>query len=255
LAGGVSELKNLNGFLTQHLQIAFNKYKQFEHHPTVNFEYTPHLEAVTGVAVGLAVEGIRRPRNPASNFLKGDLAKQAHFFESLWEKWGYAVQIAGAAFVVFLVYAMIRDSLATSLLEQSEKVLKTQAQAVAGIPARQASASRINKFIRAQEALEKGRKQAEKVLKMNSALDVVELISSSLPPKSQVKLEVKRLSVHNDQAEVHGYTQGDYDKETVSKALAKAASGAVRPINSRINAPAGRVPFAFKFPVARQGGG
>jgi general secretion pathway protein L len=255
LVGGVSQLKNLNGYLTQHLQIAFNRYKQFEHHPTVNFEYTPHLEAVTGVAVGLAIEGIRRPRNPATNFLKGDLAKQAHFFETVWEKWGYTAQLMGAAFVAFLTYAMIRDSLALSLLDESEKVLKTQAQAVAGLPARQASASKIRKFIAAQEALEKGRRQAEKVLKMNSALDVAELISSSMPAKSQTKLEVKRLSVQNDQAEVHGHTPTDYDKESIARALQKAAVGAVSPITSRAATPAGKVPFAFKFRVARQAGG
>lgn len=255
IAGGVNELKNLNGFLTQHLQIAFNRYKQFEHHPSVNFDYTPHLESVTGVAVGLAIEGIRRPRNPASNFLKGDLAKQAHVFQAVWEKWGYSARVFGAAFVLFVVYGMIRESLSLSLLEQSEKALKTQAQAVAGIQPRQASASKIRKFISAQEQMEKGRRQAEKVLKMNSALDVMELISSSLPQKSQAKLEVKRLTVQNDQAEVHGYVSNENEKESVARALQRAAVGAVSPITSKIVTPAGRVPFAFKFHVARQAGG
>jgi general secretion pathway protein L len=255
VTGGVSGLKNLNGYLTQNLQIAFNRYRQFENHPAVNFNFTPHLDAVTGVAVGLAIEGIRRPRNPATNFLKGDLTKKAHFFEAVWERWGYAAQLMGAAFVAFLIYAMARDSLSLSLLDESEKALKTQAQAVASIPARQASASRIRKFITAQEQKEKGRKQAEKVLKINSALDVAELISSSLPSKAQTKLEVKRLSIQNDQAEVQGYVPTEYDKDTVAKALQKAAVGAVSPVEARIATPAGKVPFAFKFRVLRQGGG
>jgi len=254
ILGGGGQLKNLNGFLTQSFQIPFNRYKQFEHHPPVNFEYTPHLEAVTGVAVGLAIEAIRRPRNPATNFLKGDLAKQGNAFEAVWEKWGYTAQLLGAAFVIFFVYAIIRDSLATSLVDESEKALKTQAKAVADINPRQASASRIRKFITAQEALEKGRKQAEKVLRMNSALDVLEQISSSLPSKGQIKLEVKRVSVQNEDAEVHGYALTEYDKESIAKSLARAATGTVTAITPRVQAPAGRVPFGFKFKVARAGG-
>jgi general secretion pathway protein L len=222
----------------------------------VNFEFTPQLELVTGTAVGLALEGLRRPRNPAANFLKGDLAKQTHFFEAVWEKWGYAAQLAGAAFVAFFTYAVIRDSLATRLLDESEKALKAQAQVIAGMPARQASASKIRKFISNQDRLEKSRKQAEKVLRLNSALDVVEMISSSLPSKAMTKLEVKRITIAQDQAEVHGHTTTDYDKESIGKALQKVAvGGAVTPIPSKISAPSGRTPFAFKFRVQRGSGG
>lgn len=256
LLGGGAQVKNLNGYLTQAFQIPFNRYKQFEHHPPVNFEFTPQLELVTGTAVGLALEGLRRPRNPAANFLKGDLAKQTHFFEAVWERWGHAAQLAGAAFVAFFTYAVIRDSLATRMLDESEKALKSQAQVIAGMPARQASTSKIRKFISNQDRLEKSRKQAEKVLRLNSALDVVEMISSSLPSKAMTKLEVKRITIAQDQAEVHGHTPTDYDKESIGKALQKVAvGGAVTPIPSKISAPSGRTPFAFKFRVQRGSGG
>lgn len=257
IIGGGGQLKNLNGFFTQAFQIPFNRYKQFEHHPPVGFEFSSHLEAVTGPAVGLALEGLRRPRNPATNFLKGDLAKQANVMEAVWEKWGYAAKIAAASFVIFFVYAVIRDSLALRLMDESDKALKTQAQAVAKIPARQASATRIRKFINNAENVEKSRAQAEKVLKLNSALDVMEAISSSLPPKQAAKFEVKRLVVNGDDAEVHGHTLTDFDIQTISKALKRAAlGGKLDPIQAAANVPVpkGRVPFAFKFKVARSGG-
>ena len=88
LTGGGSQLKNLGAFLTQALQIPCNRYRQFEHLAT-SFEHSPHLELVSTVAVGLAAEALRRPRNPATNFLKGEFAQQSRFFESLWENWGY----------------------------------------------------------------------------------------------------------------------------------------------------------------------
>ncbi len=257
LLGGGGQLKNLNGFFTQQFQIPFNRYKQFEHHPPVSFEFSSHLEMVTGAAVGLAIEGLRRPRNPATNFLKGDLVKQANVMAAVWEKWGYAAKIAGAAFVLFFIYAVIRDSLALRLLDESDKALKTQAQAVAKIPARQASASRIRKFISSAQAMEKGRMQAEKVLRLNSALDVMEVISASLPPKMATKFEVKRLSIRGDDAEVHGHTLSDFDIQSIAKALKKAAvGGKVDAVQAAGNVPipSGRIPFGFKFKVARTAG-
>lgn len=254
LLGGGGELKNLNGFLTQAFQIPFNRFKQFDHHPPVTFEYSSHLEMAGATAVGLALEGLRRPRNPATNFLKGDITEKANVFEAVWERWGYAAKVAGATFMAFFVYAIIRDSLASRLLESSDQALRTQAQAVAGINARQASPSKIRRFISAQEKLEKGRKQAEKVLKMTSALDVMEAISSALPAKSTLKLEVKYLTIRNDQVEIYGHTPTEFDKATIQKALQKVAGGAINPVDSKVQAPAGRVAFGFKFQVPRSGG-
>lgn len=258
ITGGGGQLKNLNGFLTQAFQIPFNRYKQFEHHPPVAFEFSSQLEMSTGAAVGLAIEGLRRPRNPATNFLKGELAKQGNVMAAVWDKWGYAAKVLGAAFLLFFVYAVIRDSLALRLLEQSDEALRTQATAVAKIPGSKASNTRVRKFITDAEKMEKSRTQAEKVLRLNSALDVLDIISANLPPKARTKFEVKRLSIHGEQAEVHGHTLSDFDIQTLAKALGKAAvGGKVDPIQAAnsVAIPSGRVPFAFKFKVARMSGG
>ncbi len=257
ILGGGGQLKNLNGYLTQMFQIPFNRYKQFENHPAVTFDVSPRLDMVTATAVGLAIEGIKRPRNPASNFLKGDLAKKSHFFEAVWDRWGYTIKVATAGFVIFFIYAVIRESLSLTLLDESERALKTQAQAVAGLPSRQANASRIRRFISGQEQIEKNRKQAEKVLRLNSALDVLEAVTAALPPKGTPKFEIKQFSVRGHEAEVHGYTMSDFDKETVARALQKAAvNGKIEPTQSRLKkVPPGRVPFAYKFRVQRMAGG
>ncbi len=194
LLGGGSQLKNFGAYLTQIFEIPFNRHKQFENHPAITAEVSPQLEMVTAAAVGLALEGLRRPRNPATNFMKGPFAQQSQFFESLWEKWGHAARLAGIAFVVLVAYGVIRENLAMSLAEESDKVMRQQAENIAGIKSKQASPSRINKFISNQEKLERSRKSAEKVVRMNSAMDVVNRISLLLPSKTNANLEIKRVS-------------------------------------------------------------
>lgn len=254
LLGGGSQLKNLGAFLTQQFEIPFNRYKQFENHPAVSFDVSSHIELVAGPAVGLALEGLRRPRNPATNFLKGEFAQQSHFFEAMWEKWGHTAQLAAIAFIVLLVYGMIRDGLAQSLLEKSDAVLKTQAQAIANMRG-SISPSKIRSFISNQEKLEKTRKAAEKVTYINSALDILNLISAAMPPGANVPMEIKRVSIDNDKAEVHGYTINDSSRDLIFRALKTLAQGNVSNTEVKIKIPAGKTGFAYKFNVNRFSGG
>lgn len=255
LLGGGSQLKNMGGYLTQAFEIPFNRFKQFEHHPSVSSEVNTGLELVTGTAVGLAIEGLRRPKNPSTNFLKGPYARQSHFLESIWQKWGHTIQIGATAFAILLVYGLIRENLANHLLDQSDQVLRTQAEAVAGIKSRQASPARIRKFISSQEQLEKSRKQAEKVVRLNSALDVLNLISAAMPASQNVTLEIKRVSISNESAEIQGYVDSDQAKDLIARALQTVAQGKIEPAQLMIKAPAGKVAFAYRFRVNRFTGG
>lgn len=256
MIGGGSQLKNFGAFLTQNFEIPFNRFKQFEAHPAVTADTSANLELVSVAAVGLALEGLRRPRNPATNFLKGVFAQQSQFLETLWEKWGHAAQLAGIAFVVMIAYGLIRESLATSLLDESDKVMRAQAESIAGIKSKQANPARINKFISNQEKLERSRKSAEKVVRLNSAMDILNRISAVLPSGPAAALEIKRVSISNDTAEVQGYADNENQHAAVRKALQKAASdGKLDSAQMMIRPPAGKVGFAYRFRVDRYTGG
>lgn len=256
LTGGGANLRNLGNFLTQTFQIPFNRYKQFEHHPAVSFETNAHIEMVSGVAIGLALEGLKRPRNPATNFLKDDLAKQSQTLQTLWEQWGYTAQIVSAAFLIFCVYSIARDSLSARLLDQSDQALRTQAEAVAGIKGRNASPAKIQKFISNQEKIDKARKQAEKVNHLNSALDILEKISTSMPARGQAQLEIKRISIDGENAEVHGYASSSAERDQVFKSLQRVSiGGKVDTITGKVSAPDGKIGFGYHFKVQRMAGG
>lgn len=255
LLGGGSQLKNLTAYLTQHFEIPFNRFKQFDHHPAVSAETSTHLELVTAAAVGMAMEGLRRPRNPATNFMKGEFAQQSQLLEAVWQKWGYTAQLLGVAFVILVAYGLVRESLSLHLMDESDVVMRRQAEAVAGIKGKQASPSRIRTFIANQEKLEKSRKQAEKVVRINSALDILNLVSAAMPPGQVVPLEIKRVSIDNESVDIHGYTNSEKDRSLVLQALQKLAQGKVEPTQVRIQPPAGKFGFAYRFQVNRYSGG
>ncbi len=256
MLGGGSLLKNLGAFLTMCFEMPFNRYKQFEIHPAVNFETTAHLESVTGVAIGLALEALKRPRNPAPNFLKGEFAQQSHFFETLWQKWGYSAQLLGTAFIFLIIFAIARESLSQRLLDESDRVLRLQAESIAGLKGKRGGNDNIRKFLSNVEKDARNRKQAEKVTHLNSALDMLNLISAQLPPGAILPLEIKRISIDNEVAEVHGYTGSVAGVQRVQAVLQKVSStGKAEAIQSRISTPPGQTPFAFRLNIQRYAGG
>jgi len=256
MMGGGSQLKNLGAYLTQAFEIPFNRYKQFENHPQVSFETNSQMEATAGVAIGLALEALKRPRNPAVTFMKGEFAVQSDFFRAMWDRWGYTAQLLAAGFVILMTYGVIRDSLAERLLGEGDRVLKMQAEAIAGLKGKRAGNESIRKFINNIDKEAKNRKQAEKVTHINSALDVLNLVSAALPPGNMVNLEIKRLTIDNQTAEFHGYTGNPGDVSRIQAALQKVSTnGKADSITPKFAAPAGKVAFAFKIQVQRYSGG
>jgi general secretion pathway protein L len=256
MLGGGSQLKNLAAFLTMCFEIPFNRFKQFDVHPSIGFEANAQIESVSGVAVGLALEAFKRPRNPAPNFLKGEFARQSHFFESMWEKWGYSAQLTGMAFLFLVVFAIARESLSQRLLDDSDVVLRMQAESIAGLKGKRASNENIRKFLNNVDKDAKNRKQAEKVTHLNSAMDILNVLSASLPPGSLLPVEIKRVSIDNELAEIHGYTSSAADISRVQIALQKlSTTGKAETIQPRIVVPPGQTPFAFRLHLQRYAGG
>jgi general secretion pathway protein L len=255
MTGGVSSMRGLGGFLTQHLELAFNRFKLLSLLPNLAFEGDAHIESVAGVAIGLAIEGLKRPRNPAVNFLKDEFAKQSETFERLWDKWGYALKMAAAGFVLFFIYASIRDSMSSSMRDAAEDALRTQAGAIANLKGTAASSSKIKKFLSDHDKEQKARKQAEKVLKLNSPLDVLNLISQNLPDRNIV-VDIKHFDVEGENVQIEGYLLNNTRIGDLQEGLkSSSVDGKIEPMTAQLPAQGGKQPFAFRFHVNRLEGG
>lgn len=254
MVGGGSQLRNLGAFLTQKLEFPFNRFKQFEHHPSAVSEVTPALEAVTATAVGLAIEGLKRPKNPAQNFLRGEFEQQSQTFEAIWEKWAFTAKVLASVFVIFFVYAILRDSAALQMSETSIDTLKSQATAITGRKGRDASPSKIREFIKQSNREAKNRKQAERVAKLNSALDVLTALSQALPAgtgSGKVDFEVRRLTIDNERADLLGAVKNPADLARIEQALRTLAIGGKL---DKLNVPQvlkTETAFGYRFNVQR----
>jgi general secretion pathway protein L len=253
LTGGVSQLINLPAFLTQGFELPCNIVKPFQNIDRNNADLTDALVHRGGLAIGLAIEGVRRPTNPAVNFRKGELAKENQSFKLLWQKWKYTAQLAAAAFVVFFVYTMVRDSFALKLSDTAYEVLRTKAQE-SGLKKNQSSLSGIERYIREKQKEVRVKKTLAELQDFNSALDIMNRVSAVMPTKDQIQLDVRRFYVLNEYLTLEGEVNRKESATQIQRAITSlAVDRQVKELSPSFKPQNGRIAFAYTLKVARRG--
>jgi general secretion pathway protein L len=252
LTGGSSAIKNLGPFLTQQLELPVNKVYPLDMIPNVLFEKGPKTDTTFGLALGIAIEGLKKPRNPAINFLRGEFAKQNNFARNMWEKWGPAIKTISAAMVVFFIYSMMRETFSMSLADRAEEALKTQAKNVAKLTGKKATEANIKKYIRDNKKRAADLKTLANVATMNSALEIVKKINDATPAKNSVTLDVKGVHVRDSEVSVEGYVKSPNELTVLQQALTNLSlDGKVNKGSVQLPAAAGKTAFSFNFKVDR----
>ena len=256
VCGGLGRIPNLNAFLTQQLDLPVNFTKIITGRFNVASTAVGHLneraDSVYGVALGLAIEGLKKPRNPPLTFLRGAFQRQDRKTQDFFQKWGGLLKGAAAALVVLFIYSMTRDSMSADLNEKAGEALKVQAKAIARLPTKQANEGGVQKFLKDQKKRTESTKLVQAALKMPSALEVLRRISDSAPGRSNSQIQVTRVGIHGGHVEVEGYANGPADISALKQGLQSLAVGAkLGDAVRKQGAPAAKLPFAFAFDMDR----
>jgi general secretion pathway protein L len=258
LLGGVSRLLNVGPFLTQQIGIATNPYDYLSVHKIHSeFPFDDHTAVSSAPAIGLAIEALRKPRNPAINFRKLQFGRQSQTLKHFWEKWSFTVKLAAVALFCIFIYAFMRSDFADTLSLAANDALKKQAKTPAvGLKGSRASVRNIKKWIRTSKKDIKDRKQLAKLSNINSVLDVVLDISKSFPGKNDVTVDVRRVYIQNENVTIEGEVSQRGHVQRIKQALTPIASDRkVLDQRPSIKASAGKLTFALNLKVSRRSEG
>ena len=252
LTGGSSNIKNLGPFLTQQLEVPVNKSHPMDAFPNISFEKNNRTDTVFGLALGLAIEGLKKPRNPAINFMRGEFAKQNNYTRLLWHKWGPTIRIAAATLVVFFIYSMMRETFSLQLAERADEALRAQAKSVAKLSGSKATDANIKKYIRENKKRAADLKTLASVASMNSAMEVLKKINDASPVKNQVTLDVKHVQIKDASVAISGYVNNANEVTILQQSLANLSlDGKINSSPSTMKARSGKIGFSFDFKVDR----
>lgn len=251
ITGGLAGVLHLSAYLTQMIEIPVNRSSYLAGF-NVSFEKSPAIENSIGTALGLALEGLRKPKNPVLQFLRGELAPKNESLQVFFKTWGKTMACVASLFVLFFIYSSLRETFANSLLDHATEQISAQAQAIAKLPAKSANESGVKKYLRDKRKRAQDMKKLEGLAKMNSALDILRTISESAPGKSQVKLNVRMLKIEGDKVFLEGTLGSGSERVALQNALTSLSKNGKIEVRGGDAAPGVLgIPFSFAFPIDR----
>lgn len=251
LSGGVSLVRNLGPYLTQKLEIPFNRVSSLEVAPNVDFAASPNNEISFLIAIGLGLEGIKRPKNPAINLLKGEFARKSEAMRVMWQKWKPAAMTAAAAFVILFAWGYMREGYATDMAITAGDKLRSLGRKILAQP--RVREQQIKAFIREQEQKAKMKRLFEQLQTISSPLDVVNNLTRKTPNRSEGALVIRRFSVNNETVRVAGEAAQVEMLTRVQNALkSMSKDGKLTPKAAAAPSKSGYKSFAFEFRINRK---
>ncbi|OFZ12792.1 MAG: hypothetical protein A2Z20_07060 [Bdellovibrionales bacterium RBG_16_40_8] len=254
LTGGVSQLRNLGPYLTQKIEVASNRLGQLDMLPQLNFGASPNNEISFVTAIGLALEGIKRPKNPPLNLLKEEFAQKNQEVKILWDKWDHTAKILVATFIIILIWSVMRDSFSSSNAEMAYDMMRTQAKKILG--SRRPSEKEIKSYISEQEQKLKLKEMVEGLRGIQSSLDILKNISNFAPNKALGGLNVREFKANTQEISIVGEaSRAEVVNQLRSELKKIAKSKQVQDIPSPQAITANYKSFGFTFKIERHADG
>ena len=253
LVGGLSSLKNITPYLTQKTEIPFKKVDIRSLVPEAQNILSTKEGLAATTAIGLAIEGLKKPKNPAINLRIGDFKQQSQTINLLIEKWGHTLSVAAAIFVFFVIFGMLRESFTESMAEKAETSLREHGAQILELKPIKVSLRKVKKHIAAQKKLQKNLKMTENLQSINSAMDILTLVSKKTPGRQNLNINVKTFSLQNQSLRIEGEYKATSKIVQLQKALESIAiKNKVNTPKSSLKAQRGWKPFAFDLKINRR---
>jgi general secretion pathway protein L len=258
LSGGLGRLQNIAPYLTQHLEIACNptdlSSNFLSSQTLIQSDVNPSMvDAVSAPGIALAIEGLKKPRNPGLQLIRGEFTGDSNPIKAFWEEWGRVTTTALSIALVLLVWSFFRIDFSSNLAFESEAVIKKQAGSLLRLPRKQANERGVKKYITDNKKRTLELKQVSEFTKMNSALDLMKQITESAPDRTQVNLDIKNLNVLDEKVQIEGYANSPREVTQLInklKSIAKNQSAKQMP-DSQLPTLPNRVTFRVEIDMDR----
>lgn len=252
LMGGMGNLINLGPYLTQRLEMPVGIYHHLGKRIRSDIPATAENEKASAVAIGLGLEGLRKPKNPGINLRKNEFVKKNRNLEIFFDQYK-SVAIMGAIFLfVFFVYSSFRSSFADDNLRVVDKAMRDEAKGpTIGLSNSNAKPENIKKVIKGKREEIESKKMVMRLNQMTSALEILRGISGVMPTKPQVTLDIQHLNLDNDRMSIEGYVNSKAELDSVQRSLSslsfasRVTMGQSRPV---VN---GKMPFSVSIALNR----
>nr|HPI40943.1 hypothetical protein [Pseudobdellovibrionaceae bacterium] len=253
LSGGVSQLKNLTAYLTQWLEIPVNRYKPLIHPTGISFENLGTHFTIQSIALGYAIEGLKKAKNPPLNFRKGEFAKQNVIFKEYRQSLIQVSPYLASTFVLLFLFANLRTSMSEDLVNNSKSTLKAISKNIPEL-GKKSGPTQAQRYIREKKSAEKQIEELKNISKMNTGLDLLEKLSTGLSKSNSLTYHISSLNINDQMLHIEGFANSALTIAEIKKMLTlQSIDQKVSSVSSQYQSGPrpNRIPFAFELMVDR----
>ena len=202
--GGGAQVRNIQAFLSQKLNLPVARVENPVGSPDWNLRQNDQKQNNLTTALGTAMEGLKTVKNPAINFLKGDLAIKQSPLAFMPVKWRKNISLLTAGFIALSAYAFLRDQQSEQLSGKIHKIFQKQSLKTTRLSPKRITVEKVRDFVDKKKNILKQSEETRQLHKIPSALDKVQAISTSIKKKANWLLDIQNLKIINNQVTVSG---------------------------------------------------
>ncbi len=249
LLGGTSRLRNVGPYLTQHLQIATNVITSVHQFPELNFK-AENSPIAHMTSLGMALEGLRKPRNPALDLRKQEFSISNENLKIFFEKWSYTLRLLAVVFILMLAWGIMRSKWSYELSELALKKMKDVGSEVTGLPKAQSNVSNLNRYIRDSKQRQDLLAKLQNMEKYQQASYFLRELHAKAPPRGRLKIDIESLNIGDKKLFISGYAESTaqlLSLEETLKSLSSQNKIAKRAVSGQDSQ--GRTPFEYEIVI------
>lgn len=226
--GGGTQIRNLQALLSTHLNTPVVRVEHPPHFPKWNLRNNDEKQNNLITALGTAVAGLKKRKNPPINFLKEEFSIQFNSFSSLWNQWKQPILLALISCVLLFTYASIKDHQSKKLSEKMNTVFQKQSTKIIKFKGKRISTEMVQRFIDNKKMMTQKTKLIKQISNIPSALDQIKELSMAIKKQDTWNLKIHRLNIKNNKIEMEGYIHPNYLITLEKSLIPLAVSGSFK---------------------------
>ena len=212
ICGGGAQVRNLQTFFSFHLNIPVSRVDKPTGAPLWDLRNNQDKQNNFITALGTALEGLKKPRNPAVNFLKGEFATKWNPFSIIFNKWRRPLLWGTTVLVCLSFYSAFRNYQTQKWANKTHEIFQKQSARIMKLSRKKIHPDRVKTFIESKKTEARQMELTQALSKVPSALDTLKSLSSSIKKQESWNLEIQAMNIEGNKIEI----QGTVDRESLA---------------------------------------
>ena len=213
ITGGGSQIRNLQVFLSKELKLPCVRVEHPTVYPEWNLRNNEEHQNNLITALGTALEGMKNIRNPAINFLKGDLAVKMNPLAALPPRWKQNALLIITALVFLNLYSLLRQQQSETLSNKIQNTFRRESIRTAKLSPKNVSVEKVKTFMKNQKKILKHSELSRELKQLPSALDRIKNLSTAIKKSEKWNMDITQLNIIDDKIQIAGLISPLYLKD------------------------------------------